>query len=924
MSEDSRPTAMSQEVPSDGGDHYGALAPGVRIAKYEISTILGQGGFGITYRARDSRLDRDVAIKEYLPTAFARRHGSVTVVPRSTQTAERFLWGRTRFLDEAKTLARLGDAPGIVDVYDFLEENGTAYMVMALVRGDTLEARLARDRRLQPTAIEQLLYPLLDGLEIVHDAGFLHRDIKPANILLDAATGRPTLIDFGASRQALQGHSQAMTAIYTPGYAAFEQVTSGKQGPWTDIYGLAATLYHAVAGVTPPSALERLAEGRLIPASEVGKGRYAPGLLAAIDAGLRLKPAERPQGISEWRRVLAGMAPERAVEAPGTLTGKMDELPTRRAPDVIVDRRRPALPWIVAGVLALVLAAGGAWMMLRPPPETSADILRRVEEEARKQAALAARLRQEEEERQKAAAEAARKAEQEAARKTAEEEAAAEAAARRQDEEAGRQRAAAEAARRQAEEESARKAAEERAAAEAVARRKAEEVAAERAAAEAAQRRAEEQARAEAEAKRRGDQEAPERRAAEEKASAERSAAETARRRAEEQARAEAEAKRRGEQEALERRAAEEKAAAERAADETARRRAEEQARAEAEAKRRSEQEALERRAAAEKEAAELAARRKAEEKARLEAEAEAARRREEEERRVAEEKTRAEAAVRRQAEVEARAKADEDARRQAQADARKAAEDKARNDADAKRQGETAEAALRLGEQDRKRVQVALTALGHDTRGTDGAFGPRTRQMIATWQKNQGAPETGYLTAPQLASLRQQAAAALARYDEDQKKLDEEKRKADDAARRRQEEEATRRAEDERRKQSQPKVAAAPPVTSPPAAGAAGVDGRWSGTMRCDAHLDRESAFTLDISNGRGTSRRFNVELTVVLRNDRVHVAVSATSDRGYTMQGSLDGRVSGSAIDAAGSVRGLAGELTSPANCSLHLARH
>ncbi len=220
-------------------------------------SVLGQGGFGITYRARDVQLDREVAIKEYLPTALAVRQNGITVMPRSTKVAEDFSWGRDRFVAEGRVMATLHRAPGIVRVFDFLEINGTAYIVMEMLHGDTLEGLIKKNGRLDPPAIDRILWPLLDGLEQVHNAGFLHRDIKPANILLDA-TGNPTLIDFGASRAAMVGRTVAMTAIFTPGYAAAEQFTSAKQGPWTDIYGVAATLYHAITGVSPPSAFERI------------------------------------------------------------------------------------------------------------------------------------------------------------------------------------------------------------------------------------------------------------------------------------------------------------------------------------------------------------------------------------------------------------------------------------------------------------------------------------------------------------------------------------------------------------------------------------------------------------------------------------------------------------------------------------------
>jgi len=238
-------------------DYRGGLPVGTILGGYELISILGKGGFGITYRARDFAHNQDVAIKEYLPTALAIREGRTTVLPISTNHAEQFAWGRERFLDEARTLERLDHAPAVVRVLDFLEANGTAYMVMALVEGETLNKRLLREQRLAPEVIEGLLFPLLDGLEQVHAIGFLHRDIKPANIMVDPQD-RPTLIDFGASRAAMAGRSTTLTAIFTPGYAAAEQFVSAKQGPWTDIYGLAATLYHAITGRIPPSAIERI------------------------------------------------------------------------------------------------------------------------------------------------------------------------------------------------------------------------------------------------------------------------------------------------------------------------------------------------------------------------------------------------------------------------------------------------------------------------------------------------------------------------------------------------------------------------------------------------------------------------------------------------------------------------------------------
>src|SRR5215813_5499547 len=269
---------MSGVADGDGdvgqGSLLDVLPAGTTLRGYELKSILGQGAFGITYRARDVTLGRDVAVKEYLPTTLALREGRTTVLPRSPEHAEQFAWGRERFLEEARTLARLDRTPAIVRVYDFFEANGTAYMVMGLVEGENLNKRLLREGRLTPEAAERVLFPLLDGLEEVHAIGFLHRDIKPANVMVDAR-GRPTLIDFGAARAAMAGRSTTMTAIFTPGYAAAEQYTSAALGPWTDIYGVAATMAHAITGKIPPSSIERIIKDTYEPLSELKPEGFA-------------------------------------------------------------------------------------------------------------------------------------------------------------------------------------------------------------------------------------------------------------------------------------------------------------------------------------------------------------------------------------------------------------------------------------------------------------------------------------------------------------------------------------------------------------------------------------------------------------------------------------------------------------------------
>ena len=407
-----------------------ALKPGQRIGRYEILSVLGQGGFGITYRARDAQLGRDVAVKEYLPLALAVRQDGVTVLPRTTKMAEDFTWGRDRFVAEGRTLASLEHAPAIIQVFDFLEANGTAYIVMKLVPGETLEHRIKRGP-LSPAEIDRVLWPLLDGLAKVHATGFLHRDIKPANILLDA-DGNPTLIDFGASRAAMAGRTSLMTAIFTPGYAAAEQMTSAKQGPWTDIYGLSATLYHAITGKAPPSTFDRIMEDSYEPVGRLAPAGFSPGLLVGIDAGLAVKATDRPQSIEGWRTILGQVG---AVGAPATVVLTRGN-PTVASGPVSAQAPRPPVEtppatatqasggkglWIaLAAAVLLALGGGGYYLVNRPDPAIEA---------ARQQQAAAdaeiARLRREKADREKADADAAlrRQVEEETRKKIAAEEA---------------------------------------------------------------------------------------------------------------------------------------------------------------------------------------------------------------------------------------------------------------------------------------------------------------------------------------------------------------------------------------------------------------------------------------------------------------------------------------------------------------------
>jgi peptidoglycan hydrolase-like protein with peptidoglycan-binding domain len=441
---DAADPSQKDTAPTD----FVALPAGRTIGRYKVVAVLGQGGFGITYRALDDQLGREVAIKEYLPAALAIRQDGITVLPRSTAAAADFTWGRERFVAEGRTLANLQDAPGIVRVFDYLEANGTAYIVMQLLQGETLEGRLTRAGPLTPDEVGRILWPLLDGLQQVHDAGFLHRDIKPANILLDAK-GNPTLIDFGAARAAMAGHSTALTAIFTPGYAAGEQMSSAKQGPWTDIYGLSATLYHAITGQRPPGAFDRMLDDTLEPLARKVLPGFAGGLLAGIDAGLAVRAVDRPQDIAGWRPLLTQAAASDATVT--VMVGRPSPPPAPAPPPATIPPSVPAAPakrrfgvWIGVAAAALVAVAGGSTFYMQENARTSRQALADKAAQDTRLAAEAQRLK-DETELAKLRAEAATR-----------EKATQEAAQRRQIEEETRRKVEADLAARQREQEEAR------------------------------------------------------------------------------------------------------------------------------------------------------------------------------------------------------------------------------------------------------------------------------------------------------------------------------------------------------------------------------------------------------------------------------------------------------------------------------------
>lgn len=282
------------------------LKPPVRLMdQYYIGRVLGHGGFAITYLAYDRNLGMLVAIKEYFPIEFATRDSEdLSVVPFIGKAAELFQAGKDKFLKEARLLANFR-SPNIVKIRQYFTAYNTAYFVMEYLTGQTLSQYIKEQGGKLPFArVREILMLLLDALDEVHENAIFHRDIKPDNIYL-TAKGDPILLDFGAARQSLSSQTTHLLSFLTPGFAAAEQYsTNGVQGPWTDIYSLAATVYYALTGVLPPVPSDRLlGDAELIPPSKLGSDifpRDEEWLLKALS----LQWSQRPGSIKAWRAMI--------------------------------------------------------------------------------------------------------------------------------------------------------------------------------------------------------------------------------------------------------------------------------------------------------------------------------------------------------------------------------------------------------------------------------------------------------------------------------------------------------------------------------------------------------------------------------------------------------------------------------------------
>ena len=300
-------------------DYKQALPAGYELDKYRLISVLGFGGFGITYLAESLNLGHRVAIKEYLPNEFAMREER-TIHPKSPSEAENFSWGLERFKEEARTLTRFRH-PNLVRVSDYFEANNTAYIVMDYEDGEPLGEILRRKTTLTEAQLKRVMLPIADGLRQVHAAGYLHRDIKPGNIYVRLEDETPVLLDFGAARQAIGARTRSVLSVASAGYSPMEQYESeGNQGPWTDIYSLSAVCFKAITGQEPPESTRR--ESKLLRSEpdplpklrEMDLPGYSPDFLRAIEAGLEVIEKRRPQSVNEWLELMRGGSAAQARE----------------------------------------------------------------------------------------------------------------------------------------------------------------------------------------------------------------------------------------------------------------------------------------------------------------------------------------------------------------------------------------------------------------------------------------------------------------------------------------------------------------------------------------------------------------------------------------------------------------------------------
>ncbi len=362
--DDPRERAEQRTLLMPRRDQGSELRPGHQLQEFIVERLLGVGGYSCVYLARDTRLDRKVALKEYLPATLAARGPDGLVAARLPRFEEFYNKGLQGFLNEARLLGSF-DHPSLVKVYRFWAEAGTAYMVMPYYEGITLKKWLA-DLGAPPSErwLRDLADPMMTALSAMHAQRCYHRDVAPDNILMlydRKAPGsyleqkpRPVLLDFGAARRVIGDATQQLTAILKSGYSPVEQYEgeeSLRQGAWTDVYALCAVLYTAVTGKPPGSSVARAVRDDVVPAMVAGQGRYSASFLAAIDAGLRVRPEQRPQSMQALRELM---------DAPVLAAAPAPAAPAAASAPAAAGSRTAL--WAGGAVAAAALAAGAYFL----------------------------------------------------------------------------------------------------------------------------------------------------------------------------------------------------------------------------------------------------------------------------------------------------------------------------------------------------------------------------------------------------------------------------------------------------------------------------------------------------------------------------------------------------------------------------------
>lgn len=280
--------------------------------KYKIVRTLGEGGFGITYMGINTLFDTPIAIKEYYPQGYANRSAAydLTVTITDTTRNSYFSKWKEKFLEEARTLAKFSNIPNIVNVSDYFEENGTAYIVMEYLDGITLAEYVAKNGVFNAEKLSAMMIPMLRALDKVHQQNLIHRDISPDNIMI-MPDGSLKLYDFGAAREYSETSQKSLSIMLKPGFAPEEQYRSrGEQGPWTDVYAVCATVYYCITGVKPDDALQRVFADEVKRPSELGIS-ISLYIEEAIMMGLSIKAENRFRSASAMATAF-----ERSLDAP--------------------------------------------------------------------------------------------------------------------------------------------------------------------------------------------------------------------------------------------------------------------------------------------------------------------------------------------------------------------------------------------------------------------------------------------------------------------------------------------------------------------------------------------------------------------------------------------------------------------------------